>query len=39
MTRYLYCYQPPMPAKELPAEFWKLEEDTEYMLEGLTNEK
>jgi type I restriction enzyme M protein len=28
-------YQPPTPAKELLAEFWKLEKDAEKMLKGL----
>ncbi|OGA35667.1 MAG: restriction endonuclease subunit M [Betaproteobacteria bacterium RIFCSPLOWO2_12_FULL_64_23] len=34
-NKYFYRYQPPTPAKELLAEFWKLEEDAEKMLEGL----
>ena len=34
-NKYFYRYQPPMPAKELLAEFWKLERDAEKMLEGL----
>jgi type I restriction enzyme M protein len=33
--KYFYRYQPPTPAKELLAEFWKLEKDAEKMLEGL----
>jgi len=32
---YFYSYQPPTPAKELLAEFWKLEKEAEKMLEGL----
>jgi len=36
MTQYFYCCQPPMPAKELLAEFWKLEKEAEKMPEGLT---
>jgi type I restriction enzyme M protein len=28
-------YQPPTPAKELLAAFWKLEKEAEKMLEGL----
>jgi type I restriction enzyme M protein len=35
-NKYFYRYQPPTPAKELLAEFWKLEKDAEKMLEGLT---
>ena len=35
MTKNPYSYQPPAPAKELPAEFWKLEKEAEKMLEGL----
>jgi type I restriction enzyme M protein len=34
-NKYFYRYQPPTPAKELLAEFWKLEKDAEKMLEGL----
>jgi type I restriction enzyme M protein len=34
-NKYFYKYQPPTPAKELLAEFWKLEKDAEKMLEGL----
>jgi len=34
-NKYFYRYQPPTPAKELLAEFWKLEEDAEKMLEAL----
>jgi type I restriction enzyme M protein len=35
-NKYFYRYQPPTPAKELLAEFWKLEKEAEMMLEGLT---
>ena len=35
MIRYFYRYQPPKPAKELLAESWKLEKESEKMLEGL----
>lgn len=34
-NKYFYRYQPPTPAKDLLAEFWKLEKDAEKMLEGL----
>jgi type I restriction enzyme M protein len=34
-NKYFYRYQPPTPAKELLAEFWKLEREAEMMLEGL----
>jgi type I restriction enzyme M protein len=34
-NKYFYHYQPPTPAKDLLAEFWKLEKDAEKMLEGL----
>jgi len=33
--KYFYRYQPPTPAKELLAEFWKLEKEAEKRLEGL----
>jgi len=36
-NKYFYRYQPPTPAKELLAEFWKLEKGAEWMLEGLAN--
>ncbi len=36
-NKYFYRYQPPTPAKELLAEFWKLEKDAEKMLEGLAS--
>jgi type I restriction enzyme M protein len=36
-NKYFYRYQPPTPAKELLAEFWKLEQEAEKMLEGLAN--
>ena len=29
MTRYFYRYEPPTPAKDLLAEFWKLEKEAE----------
>lgn len=35
-NKYFYCYQPPTPAKDLLAEFWKLEKEAEKMLEGLS---
>ena len=35
MTQYFYRYQLPTPAKDLLAEFWKLEKEAEKMLEGL----
>jgi type I restriction enzyme M protein len=38
-NKYFYCYQPPTPAKDLLAEFWKLEKEAEKMLERLTNGK
>jgi type I restriction enzyme M protein len=38
-NKYFYRYQPPTPAKELLAEFWKLEKEAEKMLEGLANAK
>jgi type I restriction enzyme M protein len=34
-NKYFYRYRPPTPAKELLAEFWKLEKEAEKMLEGL----
>lgn len=34
-NKYFYKYQPPIPAKDLLAEFWKLEKEAEKMLEGL----
>ncbi len=34
-NKYFYRYQPPTPAKDLLAEFWKLEKQAERMLEGL----
>jgi len=36
-NKYFYHYQPPKPAKELLADFWKLEKTAEKMLEGLVN--
>jgi type I restriction enzyme M protein len=38
-NKYFYRYQPPIPAKELLAEFWRLEKEAEKMLEGLGAEK
>ena len=35
MSEYFYRFQPPTPAKDLLAEFWKLEMEAEKMLEGL----
>jgi hypothetical protein len=34
-NKYFYRYQPPTLAKELLAEFWRLEREAEKMLEGL----
>ena len=34
-NKYFYRYQPPTPAKDLLAEFWRLEEAAEKMLQGL----
>lgn len=34
-NKYFYRYQPPTPAKELLAEFWRLEKEAEEMLKGL----
>ncbi len=34
-NKYFYRYQPPTPAKDLLAEFWKLEKEAEKMLVGL----
>ncbi len=34
-NKYFYRYQPPTPAKELLAEFWRLEKEAEKTLEGL----
>jgi type I restriction enzyme M protein len=36
-NKYFYRYQPPTPAKDLLAEFWRLEKEAEAMLEGLEN--
>lgn len=36
-NKYFYRYQPPIPAKDLLAEFWKLEKDAEDKLTGLAN--
>jgi len=35
MTQHFHCYQPPTPAKDLLAKFWRLEKEVEKMLEGL----
>jgi len=35
MIKYLRRHQPPASAKELLAEFWKLEKQNEKMMEGL----
>jgi type I restriction enzyme M protein len=35
-NKYFYRYQPPTLAKDLLAEFWRLEKEAEKMLEGLT---
>jgi type I restriction enzyme M protein len=35
-NKYFYRYQPPTPAKDLLAEFWKLEKEAEEMLKRLT---
>ncbi len=32
MTQYFYRYQPPTPAKDLLAKFWKLEREAEKMV-------
>lgn len=34
-NKYFYRYQPPTPAKDLLAEFWRLEKEAEKMLQGL----
>jgi len=34
-NKYFYRYQPPTPAKDLLAEFWKLEKEAEKVLVGL----
>jgi type I restriction enzyme M protein len=34
-NKYFYRYQPPTQAKELLAEFWRLEKEAERLLEGL----
>ncbi|MFH1039542.1 MAG: class I SAM-dependent DNA methyltransferase [PVC group bacterium] len=34
-NKYFYRYQPPKPAKDLLAEFWRLEKEAEKMLDGL----
>ena len=35
-NKYFYRYQPPIPAKDLLAEFWRLEKEAEKLLEGLS---
>jgi type I restriction enzyme M protein len=35
VTKYFFRCQPLTPAKELLAEFWKLEKEAEKMLKGL----
>ncbi len=37
-NKYFYRYQPPTAAKDLLAEFWKLEKEAEKMLEGLASQ-
>jgi len=37
-NKYFYRYQPPTPAKDLLAEFWRLEKEAESLLKGLANE-
>ena len=34
-NKYFYRYEPPTPAKDLLAEFWRLEKEAEKLLEGL----
>ena len=34
-NKYFYRYQPPIPAEDLLAEFWRLEKEAEKMLKGL----
>ena len=34
-NKYFYRYQPPPPAKDLLAEFWRLEKEAEALLKGL----
>jgi type I restriction enzyme M protein len=34
-NKYFYRYQTPTPAKELLAQFWRLEKEAEKLLEGL----
>ncbi len=36
-NKYFYRYQAPPPAKDLLAEFWRLEKEAEKMLEGLAS--
>jgi hypothetical protein len=37
MTRFFHRYPPPTPAKDLLAEFWKLDKAAENKLKGLRN--
>jgi len=37
-NKYFYRYQPPPPAQDLLAEFWRLEKEAEKLLEGLAGE-
>jgi type I restriction enzyme M protein len=37
-NKYFYRYQPPTPAKDLLAEFWRLEKEAEKLLEGLARQ-
>ncbi len=37
-NKYFYRYQPPTPAKELLAEFWRLEKEAEKMLNRLASQ-
>lgn len=37
MSQDFSSYQPTTPAKELLAEFWRLEKEAEKILEGLVN--
>jgi type I restriction enzyme M protein len=36
-NKYFYRYRPPTPAKDLLAEFWRLEKEAETMLQGLAS--
>jgi type I restriction enzyme M protein len=37
-NKYFYRYQPPTPAADLLAEFWRLEKEAERVLEGLASQ-